>query len=339
MQELTRGNASEKMFLQQVSIIIPMLNEVDFIAGCIQSIFDQDYPADRLEVLVVDGMSTDSSRQQVTEFATSHPNIRLLDNPSKKTPQALNIGIKNSTGDIVVILGAHTRIKADFIRLNIKYMRELGVRCVGGTQINVGEGYVQQVIGCAMGSIFGIPSAPYRFWNKAKFVDTVVYAAYDKKLFDEIGYFDERRRIAEDAELNWRIRQAGHKIYFTPEIVTYYYPRASIKRLVRQFFIYGIARVSVIKKHFDAIKLFHLLPPLFILTSIILALLSLLTKYSLAVLAGIWSFYFFYVLTASLITSLQRKKLHFFFLLPVIFVAMQLSWGIGFLTGIFKTHK
>ncbi len=337
---MRKGNSeNERQSLPYVSIVIPMLNEIDAIARCVESILQQDYPQDCIEIVVVDGLSTDGSREKITELAQQHPNIRLFDNPQKRTPISLNIGIKNSQGDIVIILGAHTKIKSDFISLNVKYMREMNVPCVGGTQVNVGESFMQQVIGCAMGSPFGIPSAPYRFWNKKKFVDTVVYAAYDKKLFAEVGYFDEDLHISEDAEFNWRIRKAGHKIFYTPEIVSYYYPRRSIPRLVKQFFNYGILRVNVIKKHFAAIKAFHLLPPLFVLTTIILAMLSAASSKYYIPLAALWAIYLLYILIASLITSLQNRKLQYLFFLPVIFISMQLSWGIGFLVGIFKTYK
>ena len=136
-------------------------------------------------------------------------------------------------------------------------MQSMNVCCVGGTQINTGDTFLQRAIGYAMGSRYGIPSAPYRFNKKPRFVDTVVYAAYAKELFDQIGYFDEELHISEDAEFNWRIRQTGHKIWYTPEIVSYYYPRKDLRLLAKQFFNYGILRVNVIKKHGDAVKLLH----------------------------------------------------------------------------------
>ena len=334
MTELTKEKPPAR-----VSIVIPMLNEIDAITRCIESILQQDYPQNCIEIVVVDGLSTDGSRERVKELTQKHSNIRMFDNPQRRTPISLNVGIKNSQGDIVIILGAHTKIKSDFISLNVRYMREMNVPCVGGTQVNVGESYMQQVIGCAMGSPFGIPSAPYRFWNKKKFVDTVVYASYDKKLFAEVGYFDEELHISEDAEFNWRIRKAGHKIFYTPEIVSYYYPRSSIARLVKQFFNYGILRVNVIKKHFAAIKAFHLLPPLFVLLTIALALLSAASSDFTVLLVTSWTIYLIYILIASLIASMQKKKMRYFLLLPAIFISMQLSWGIGFLVGIFKTYK
>ena len=325
--------------LPLVSFVIPMLNECGAIERCIHSILDQSYPADRLEIVVVDGLSTDGSRDRVSALAAEHNHIHLLDNPQKRTPMSLNIGIRNSSGEVVIILGAHTRIDPEFVRWNIHYMCELGVKCVGGTQINTGDTFWQRAIGVGMGSRFGIPSAPYRFYKKACFVDTVVYAAYARELFDEIGYFDEELHIAEDAELNWRIRKAGHKIYYTPEIVSYYYPRPNLRRLARQFFNYGILRVNVIKKHHDAVKPVHLVPPLFVLGSLLSGAAALRWPAAGWVLLAAWTAYAVYLAAASCITAMQEKRPAYMLALPAVLVTMQLGWGLGFLVGIFKTYK
>ncbi len=325
--------------LPLVSIVIPMLNEVKAIERCITSILSQDYPTDKIEIVVVDGFSTDGSREIVQNFSKNSSNVKLEDNPIKRTPAALNIGIKKSTGSVVIILGAHTKIKSDFIKLNILYMQKMDVLCTGGTQVNIGETFIQQAIGDAMGSIFGIPSAPYRFANKARFVDTVVYAAYNKKLFDEIGYFDEELHISEDAELNWRIRKAGHKIYFTPEIVSYYYPRPCLKSLAKQFLNYGILRANVIKKHFDASKIIHLTPPAFILVSLLSLIFGIFYPIFLKLFAGIWLFYLMVLFTASVITSFKKRNPGALFIYPFIFAILHLCWGSGFIVGLFKTYK
>jgi len=323
--------------LPKVSVVIPMYNEIDTIEQCIGSVLHQVYPQKSIEIVVVDGCSKDGSREKVEELGKKNGNIRLLDNPDQMTPKALNIGIKNAHGDVVIILGAHTKIKDDFISQNIANMQKMNVKCVGGTQINVGETYTQRAIGYAMGSLFGIPSAPYRFWKKEKFVDTVVYAAYKKELFDEIGYFDEKLLISEDAEFNWRIRKAGYKIFYNPQIISYYYPRKSIVKLIKQLFRYGILRVNVIKKHLDAAKPIHLVPPLFILVSIALLILGFFNSIFMSILAAIWGFYFFCILIATIITSLNTK-LKYFFILPIIFPSIHLSWGSGFVVGIFKSQ-
>ena len=325
--------------LPLVSFVIPMLNESSAIERCIRSILAQSYPGDCIEIIIVDGLSTDGSREQVRAFTAKHDNIHLLDNPEKRTPKSLNIGIRNCKGDVVIILGAHTSIDREFVEVNIHSMRAMGVKCVGGTQINTGDTYWQKAIGLGMASRFGIPSAPYRFDKRKRFVDTVVYAAYARELFDEIGYFDEELHISEDAELNWRIRKAGYKIYYTPEIVSYYYPRPNLCRLARQFFNYGILRVNVIKKHHDAVKPVHLVPPLFVILSLSLGILAFMTPLAGRALFGIWAAYGVYLALATISTCREEKKYTFLFALPAVFVTMQLAWGTGFLAGLFKTYK
>jgi len=322
-----------------VSIVIPMLNEIDAIERCLRSLFEQDYPQERIEIVVVDGLSRDGSREQVIELAKIHPQIRLLDNPLRTTPRSLNLGVRASRGEVVIILGAHTRVKSDFVRRNIECMQSLKVLCVGGTQINTGDTLLQRVIGQAMGSGFGIPTAPYRFNKKPRFVDTVVYAAYKKELFDQVGYFDEKLHISEDAELNWRIRRAGHQIYFTPEIVSYYYPRKNLAQLAKQFFNYGILRVNVIKKHGDAIKPLHLLPPLFLLASSALAIIGFWHPWGWQTVCGLWLAYALYLGLASALTARQNKSPYSGLLLPFVFITMQISWAAGFLVGMIKTYK
>jgi len=321
-----------------VSVVIPMFNESRNIGACLDSILRQDYPLDKIEICVVDGQSTDGSAEIVQQYAQRHSNIRLLRNPDRITPKALNIGARAARGEVIIILGAHTQVKRDFISKNVRYLWRKKVPCVGGTQINLGETYVQRAIGHAMASPFGITSAPYRYRRKAGFVDTVVYAAYHRKLFDVIGYFDEKKLIAEDAEFNWRIRKAGYRIFFTPEIVSYYIPRKNLLRLARQFFRYGILRVNVVKKHLDALKFLHVIPPLFVFLLGLSGIFSLFwTKirpifFLLVVLYGL------YLLVASLVTA-ARTGWKYLPVLPVAFMTMQLSFGAGFLIGLLKPHQ
>jgi GT2 family glycosyltransferase len=322
-----------------VSIVIPMLNEIESIETCLNSILAQNYPADQIEILVVDGSSTDGSQEKVLQLAKTYSNIHLLTNPLKRTPISLNIGVKNSNGDIIIILGAHTRIKNDFVEHNIRLMQEQGVKCTGGTQLNIGNTFLQHAIGLAMGSRFGIPSAPYRFYKKPCFVDTVVYAAYARELFDQVGYFNEELHISEDAEFNWRIRKAGYQIYYSPEIVSYYYPRKNLRKLTKQFFNYGILRVNVIKKHPDAIRLFHLVPPLFVVALIALTVMSVLKSQFMINLFALLGIYLLYIITASIITCQQENTRKYLFVLPAIFIAMQISWGAGFLVGILAAQR
>ncbi len=314
------------------SIVIPTLNEEDYISDCIDSILDQTYDLDLIEIVIVDGNSTDRTIEIVNSYRQKHAHILVLNNPLKRTPISLNIGIKNSTGDVAVILGAHTKIDKEFVKLNNQYLIEQNVKVSGGTQINVGKSFSQRLIASVMEMPFAMASASYRWSKKAQFVDTVVYAAYKKELFDELGYFEENFAISEDAEMNWRIRQAGYKIYFSPDIKTYYYPRNSITRFIKQMFRYGILRVNVLKKHIDAVKLFHFIPPTFVVSILLLLILGIFNTIYLNLLFAILTFYFVFNILASL-NKLSWKRWFQFPIVSLMVFSMHIAWGLGFIIG------
>lgn len=315
------------------SIVIPCLNEEQYIGNCIDSILKQSYDLSLIEVIVVDGGSSDRTPEILFEYQKKFMGLMVLQNPEKITPRALNIGIRNSTGQVVVILGAHTIIDQNFISLNNKYLNEKDVKVSGGTQINVGKTFRQRLIGLVMGLPFGISSASYRWSRREQFVDTVVYAAYRRELFDEIGYFEENFSISEDAEINWRIRQKGYKIFYSPQIKTYYYPRTKIIGFLKQLFRYGILRVNVVKKHSDALKLVHTIPSVFVL--VILCLIVLLPVNTLYLKLLIFIFCLHFV--TSVLTSLRFLKsgqFKFLIFIPFLIFLMHFFWGFGFLVGL-----
>lgn len=338
MQKLSLSNSLNHKKYPTVTVVIPVLNEIDIIGQCIEAVLKQDYPSDRVELIVVDGLSRDGTREKILKFSKKNNKIHLLNNEKKITSAGLNIGIKYSRSDIVIIIGAHSIMKEDFISLCVQYMNKLGVKCVGGKQVILGNSFIQQAIGFAMSSPFGITSAPHRYQNKEKFVDTVAHAAYDHSIFDIIGYFDENSKISEDAEFNWRLRKAGYKIYFTPKIISYYFPRNSLTRLIKQFFRYGILRVNVIKKHLDAIKFLHLIPSVSIILFIILLLLGIIEKRFLYIILFLGGLY----LIVNMISSLSicfKNDVRYILILPIIFISIHMSWGIGFIVGLFKSQN
>jgi len=314
------------------SIVIPCLNEEKYIGNCIDSILNQSYDTSLIEIIVVDGGSTDKTPEILSDYLKKISGLKIFHNSEKVTPRALNIGIKNATGEVVVILGAHTRIDPEFISLNNKFLTERNIKVSGGTQINEKKTFRQKLIGIVMGLPFGISSASYRWSKKEQFVDTVVYAAYKKEIFEEIGYFEEKFSISEDAEINWRIRQKGYKIFYSPQIKTYYYPRTQIIGFLKQLFRYGILRVNVVKKHPDALKFVHLIPSIFVLVILGLAALLPISIVSLKILIFIVCIH----VLISLVTSfkyLKSDQFGFLFFIPILIFLMHFFWGLGFLIG------
>jgi len=318
-----------------VSIVIAMYNEEKHIADCIESLLSQDYPHEKYEIIVADGYSKDSSRDIVNHFSKDDPRVRLIDNPGRKAPSGFNHGIRASTGDVIIILGAHSYVKHDFIRKNIEAMKRDNVKCVGGKIINKGKTIFQSLVGVAMGTPFGMGSAPFRYSKTPKYVNTVAFAAYDRTLFDEVGLFDENGKISEDSEFNWRIRQKGHKILFDPDIVSFYYPRDSIKKIMQQFFRYGILRVNMFKKHLDAIGPLHMLAPALVMVLTLLLIAGIFIPSAFFVAAGIVAMHLLIGMVTGL-TSSKNNRIKAMLLVPVIILVMHISWGTGIWYGFLK---
>lgn len=316
------------------SIVIPTFNEQDNIINCLNSILNQNYEKDLIEIIVVDGHSSDKTVEHIKNFQKKYSNINILENPIKKTPTSLNIGIKQAKGEVIVILGAHASLDPYFIYYNNKYLNEKKVNVSGGTQINIGFDFIQNAIAIAMENPFAMGSAPYRWSKKEQFVDTVVYAAYKRELFDEIGYFEENFAISEDSELNWRIRKAGYKILFSPDIKSYYHPRKTIPKFIQQMFRYGILRVHMFKKHKSAIKITHIIPPVFVFTLISLSILTISSVVNWIIVFSILLLYFLMNLF-SVILKISGKNLKFIPIVSILIFVLHFSWGLGFIVGLF----
>lgn len=318
-----------------VSIIIPMRNEEKYIESCLKSILDNDYPKDRLEILVIDGMSEDNSKNIVQRFIKEHPNINiaLFDNPKKIVPVAMNIGIRNAKGDIVIRMDAHAEYNRDYISKCVEYLKKTGADNVGGPMRAKGSTYFQQVVALATSSVFGVGNSRFHFENCEGYVDTVYLGAYRKEVFDKVGLFDEELVRNQDDEFNYRLIKNGGKIYLTPEIKSYYYPRSSLSKLWKQYFEYGYWKVRVIQKHRLPSSWRHLVPATFVLSLIgsgIGAIWSPWGLYTLGVIAGSY-------LTTSLMFSLiisVKKGWRYLPLLPVVFGTLHFGYGLGFLKGL-----
>lgn len=320
--------------LPRVSVVIPLYNEADHIEGCLNAVLSQDYPRDKLEIHVVDGNSEDGSADLVRErFVDRGEPVVLHDNPQRKTARALNIGLRAATGEVVIILGAHTEINPYFIHRNIKNLRQPGVACSGGTQINVGQTAKQASIGAAMSHPFGMATAPYRYQQRPGVMNTVVYGAYRREIFEKVGYFEEVGTIAEDADLNWRIVQAGYTIYYDPQIKTRYYPRSKFLDLARQLYRYGIMRAYMFRKHFEGLSLLHFVPPILIFSLSALAIGAAFGGLARLLLAGLVLVYTGLALGFGIVTWRSQREAH-----PAgitwAFITMHLAWGTGFLVGL-----
>ncbi len=210
----------------QVSIIMPVRNESAFIEMSLGSIFLQDYPSQLLEILIVDGMSTDDTKEKIAKLSQKYPHypVKIIDNPQQFMPMGFNRGLKNAQGEVIIMMGGHAELAPDYVTQCIKLLNEYPVACVGGAMETVALGQVSQAIAIAMSSSFGVGGVAFRTRpNQVMEVDTVVFAAYRRTVFEEIGFLDEEMIRNQDDEFSYRLRESGRKILFSPTIRSRYY--------------------------------------------------------------------------------------------------------------------
>ena len=333
-----------------ISIIMPIRNEASFIDQSLNAVLRQDYPADRMEVLVVDGMSTDGTREMVKKIIaqssteekpapTSDKNgilIRLLDNPEQIVPTALNIGLRQARGEIIIRVDGHCEIATDYINRCLVALHRIGADCAGGPIRTISEGWIGRAIAKATSSPFGVGNARFRYTKCSGWVDTVSFGAYRRDVFDRIGLFDEELKRNQDDEFNYRLLQSGRRIWLDINIHSVYYSRGTIKNLCRQYFEYGMYKVRVIQKRGAVPSIRHLVPGGFVLAvaaSVILALFLHNPMWLVPVLG----LYLLVNVLVSLWTARRNPRIAF--ILPVAFLCVHVSYGLGFLWGIWKWRR
>lgn len=332
-------NDSEKTDMMNdlplVSVVILMYNEAEYIEKCLDSILHQDYPEDRYEILVADGLSTDGSSDIVRRYSRRYPQVTRLENPKRIRPAAMNVGIKHASGKIVIILGAHSTVPEDFISLNVQTLKTTSADCVGGTVETIGESFTGKAIALGVSHPFGVGNSLFRYSKKAQYVDTVAFGAYKKEVFENIGLFDEELDTNEDYEFNYRLLKAGRKIFLNPEIQPCYYSRGTLSGLSRQYFRFGKEKVTVVYKYRGACPLRYRIPPLFILSLVITGLLGFFMKAFLYLFLGQLFLYLSVVLFVSLRLFFSYKKAYTV-ILPGVLIILHFSFGTGFLFGIVR---
>ena len=324
-----------------VSIVIPCRNEEKFIVKCLDSIINNDYPKDQLEVLIIDGMSEDKTRDIIKEYTQQHPFIRLLDNPKRIAPSALNIGIENAKGEIIMRMDAHVTYEKDYISKCVSYMEKYKVDNVGGACITISGNntLVSKAIALVLSSPFGVGNSYFRIGvNKPKEVDTVPFGCYRRELFNRIGLFNERLIRTEDIEFNARIRKDGGKIMIFPDIISYYYARPSLSKLFKQYLSTGTWKIYLIKMLPGGLSLRHFVPLVFTLSLIGSSIMSLFLNYAWITLVLISVSYLFTSLVFSAKIAFS-KGIRYLPVLPVVFICLHFSYSLGMIRGILTNRR
>ncbi len=319
-----------------VSIVMPIRNEADFIERSIKSILNQDWPSEQMEILVVDGMSDDDTGEIVKELSRKDKRIKILDNPRRIVPTAMNTGLRAARGDLFIRVDGHAEVAPDFIRESIKCLHEHpDAWVVGGYIETVASDYTGRVIASAMRSPIGVGNSRFRLGDYEGWVDTLAFGTHHRWIVDKIGYFDEELVRNQDDEFNLRIILAGGKIWMSKSIKSKYFSRGSLRKLWRQYFQYGFWRIRTLQKHKRPATLRQLVPLLFVLSLLLLGLAGVLWR-PFWILLGFEAALYGIGLSAGAFDVGRKTGWRHAPLAPLVFVILHFGYGLGSLWGIVR---
>ncbi|RKN37433.1 glycosyltransferase family 2 protein [Streptomyces hoynatensis] len=307
---------------------MPVLNEERHLRSSVRHILEQDYPGE-LEVVIALGPSTDRTDEIAAELVAEDPRVRTVPNPTGRTPAGLNAAIRESRHPVVVRVDGHGMLSPGYIATAVRLLDETGAANVGGIMHAEGENDWERAVAAAMTSRIGVGNAAFHTGGTAGEAETVYLGVFRREVLERQGGYNEEFIRAQDWELNYRIRQAGGLIWFSPELLVSYRPRPSVRELARQYRNYGRWRRVVARYHAGSINPRYLAPPLALLAlaaGIVVG--AALTPWGLVVPAG--------YLAAIVLGSLPAGKglgLGARARIPLALATMHLSWGWGFLTS------
>lgn len=319
-----------------LSVICPIYNEEKYIAKCIDSILAQDYPKDDLEVIFVDGISSDRTREIVAEYSAKYPFIRLIDNPDRIVPPAMNIGIKASVGDIIVRLDAHAVFPQNYFSELVKNLHKLDADNVGGVcrTLPINDTSVCRSIAYVLSSSFGMGNSHFRIGaDSIKEVDTVPFGCFKRELFDRVGYFDEELTRNQDDEFNGRIIKNGGKIFLLPDLVIDYYARDTVAKVYKMFYQYGLFKPLVNKKLGQPATIRQFFPLLFVLGLILGPLTFLISSVFIWLYLGIL---LVYLTLSAIFSSKESRSLKEVLIKIWVYFVVHFAYGWGYINGIIK---
>lgn len=319
-----------------ISVICPIYNEERYIGKCIESIMQQDYPKEDMEVLFVDGMSTDRTREIVAGYTERYPFVRLLDNPRRIVPTALNIGIRAAKGEVVIRLDAHAIYPRNYFSVLVAKLDELVADNVGGVcrTLPMKDTSVCRAIAMALSCSFGMGNSHFRVGAEREMrVDTVPFGCFRREVFDKIGLFDEELVRNQDDEFNGRIIKNGGKIYLIPSLVIDYYARDTVGKVGRMFYQYGLFKPLVNKKLGAPATLRQFFPLCFVAGLIVGGVLSLFFK---TIVCLYWGVLVLYLLLALVSALRETRGIAEVVVLVWVFFSIHVSYGWGYLRGIWK---
>lgn len=287
-----------------VSVVIPCRNEVNHIENCVHAIYRSSYP--NIEVIVVDGMSDDGTRDVLARLSEIYSTFSFYDNIELLTPYAFNTGILRSKGEYIQIVGARNQVDEEYIEKLVEVLESKAeVACVGGDYQHIADTESSRWVCYAMESWFGVGSYNYRVRSQDCYVDTVGVPLFRKEIFEKIGLFDNNLTRNQDDDFSFRLKKKGYKIYYRHDAKVSYVVRSSLQKLARQYYQYGYFKVLVGKKHKTLTSLRQVVPLLFFLFVFIFPAIAILNRKILSVYFLVLAIYFFLGFFSAAPTSLS----------------------------------
>lgn len=326
-----------------VSVIIPCYNEEATIGLLLEAVYRQTYGRAGLEVVIADGGSSDGTRRQIGLFQDGHPDlaVRVVENGARSIPSGLNQALRAARGEFIVRLDAHSVPAPDYIERCVAALQAGHGDNVGGVwQIQPGgPGWVARSIALAAGHPLGAGDARYRVGGAAQAVDTVPFGAYRRALAERLGYYDETLLTNEDYEFNVRLRRSGGVVWMDPQISTRYFARPNLGALARQYGRYGFWKARMLRRYPDTIRWRQMLPPVFVLSLLVLSLAGLFLEPARWLLAAVGGAYLLVLAAAGVGAALKHRGISFLVGVPLAIAVMHLAWGGAFLWSlIFHEH-
>ena len=317
---------------------MPCRNEAGTIEHLLDAIRGQSWPIERLEVIVVDGSSEDGTQDIVAEFASKHSDmsVRMIDNPGITIPIALNLGISEAKGGVVVRLDAHSVPATDYVERCVVALERTSAANVGGAwEIRPStDTWVALSIAMAAAHRLGAGGVRYRTGGREGAVETVPFGAFDREWLERVGPFNEDLLTNEDYEYNLRLRQAGGVVWFDPTIRSTYFARGTLRELARQYIRYGYWKGQMLKRHPTSLRWRQVLPPLFVLVLALLVVLAPFAEWARILLLLQVSLYVAMVVVSGLIRAVRSREISLALGMSLAWSTMHLSWGAAFWVGL-----
>jgi len=320
-----------------VSLLVPCWNEEKFIGQCLDSLIAQDYPKESLEILVIDGMSEDNTRNILQHYAEKYSFIKVLDNPKIVPPAAFNKGVANAKGDLIALISAHSIYPKDYISKCVKYIQRYDADNVGGI-LNI----IPRCNSLIANAIADSVSHPFASGNsyvkvgtkKPRWADTAAFGCYKREVFEKIGSFNEELSGSSDLDFNKRLKQAGGKILVIPDIVIGYYADADLKTFLKHNFADGVWATYVLRFKSRGFSLRHIVPFIFLGSIVVAGCLAVKFPFFKWSLVGIVGTYTICSILISIHLALIKKKIYYLWIAPVVFAFRHIGYGVGSFLGL-----